>query len=101
MSLRSAPTKDPDATLDYTRTWSGWLQTGEEIVTSEWFVTGDDAVLEIGIDEYAPTSDATTATVWLIGGTEGATYVVTNRITTDNVPPRTDDRSFSVYIGQR
>lgn len=99
--IRTAPPKDPDAKLDYTQSWVGWLEEGEEIATSEWFVEGDDEDLTIGVDQYAPTHDETSATVWLVGGTASTKYLVTNRITTDHVPPRIDDRSFWLPIAER
>jgi hypothetical protein len=93
--------KDPNDVLDYTRDASSWLATGETIASSSWEITGPDAVLVLGTSGYAPTSDTTTATCWLTGGTLGATYVVRNRITTNSSPARTKDLSFSVRIMQR
>ncbi len=84
--------QDPNALLDYTLDWTAWLDTGETIDTSEWFV---DAGLTVGATSSADGLN----TVWLSGGTDGVTYRVTNRISSsDN---RVDERSFYVRIGQR
>lgn len=84
--------KDPGATLDYPMDWSLWLQIDEVIVSSVWEVP---AGLEI---ESQQTSDSGTI-VWLSGGINGQTYVVTNRITTDI--GRIEERSFRIKIKQR
>jgi len=85
-------TKDPDAVLDYTRSWADWLADGETISTSTW-------IAESGITVDSDTNDTTTATVWLSGGTAGEDYELTNRITTS--ASRTDDRTFRIQVRQR
>lgn len=85
-------TKDPDAVLDYTRSWADWLADGETISTSTW-------IAESGITIDSDTNDTTTATVWLSGGTAGEDYELTNRITTS--ASRTDDRTFRIQCRQR
>jgi len=87
--------KDPNAKLDYARDWSAWLQTSETIATSEWIVP-------VGITESvspAPSNTTTVATIWLEGGTLGFTYLITNRITTNQ--GRTDDRTFRIVVVDR
>ena len=79
--------KDPDATLDYTVDWSAWLATGDIIVSSDWVVPS-------GLTEVTDAHTQTSATVWLSGGVEGAEYLVTNRVTTDD--GRIDDRTIVV-----
>ena len=101
MLIATAPAKDPAATLDYTGSWASLLAAGESIVVSTWAIEGPDLALLIGTDDYAPTFDATSATVWLSGGTEDATYTVTNHVETDNTPPRIDERSFTITIASR
>jgi len=83
--------KDPDARLDYTVDWSPWLGTGETITSSDVVITptGD-------MTSDADSADATSVTVWLLGGNVGETYTVTTRVTTNL--GRTDDRSFRVVI---
>jgi hypothetical protein len=87
--------KDPDAELDYMRDWSDWLTAVDDTIASvEWIVSdGLEQVVEKN------THTATTATVWLAGGTAGASYPVTCRITT--VAGRIEDRSFDVRCQSR
>ncbi len=86
-------TKDPDAVLDYSVDWSAWLG-ADEIASSEW-------LLEQGalIEKVTDTATATKTTVWLRGGQQGTTYLVTNRIVTSG--GRTDDRTISVKVEDR
>lgn len=86
-------TKDPDAVLDYSVDWTAWLA-GDQIASSEWLLE-QGALLEIITDTHT----ATKATVWLRGGQEGTTYIVTNRIVTSG--GRTDDRTISVKVEDR
>lgn len=83
--------KDPAADLDYSIDWSVWLGT-DTIATSAWSVP---AGLAFGITA----STATTATVWLAGGTAGRTYDVTNTITT--AAGRTDQRTIRIAVQER
>jgi hypothetical protein len=85
--------KDPDAVLDYGFDWSLWLGSGEVITASSW--TSDGSGLVHGVAEF---SDETT-TIWLSGGTDGATYLLTNSITTSD--GRTDDRTAAIVVNQR
>lgn len=86
--------KDLAAVLDWTIDWSTWLGTGETITASTWTVT------PTGLPVETSTSTGTTATVWLgAGGTEGSTFLVTNRITTS--AGRTDERSIQITTQQR
>lgn len=84
-------TKDPNAVLDYTVDWTRWLA-GDQIATSEWLVP-------TGLTKMADTKAASSATVWLSGGTAGQSYTVTNRITTTG--GRTEDRSFTLRVEER
>jgi hypothetical protein len=84
-------TKDPNAVLDYTIDWTRWLA-GDQIAASEWLVP-------TGITKVADSKTASSATVWLSGGTAGQSYTVTNRITTTG--GRTEDRSFIVKVEER
>jgi len=84
-------TKDADAVLDYTIDWGStgdWLGS-DTISSSTW--TADS-----GITIDSSTNTTTTTTVWLSGGTAGATYTVTNRIVT--VAGRTEDRDLQILI---
>lgn len=84
-------TKDPDATLDYTVDWEPFLA-GDLIDTALW-------IIPTGVVSEAESSDSTTATVWLSGGTLGAAYDVICRITT--VGGRIDDRTIRVIINDK
>lgn len=84
-------TKDPNAVLDYSIDWARWLA-GDQIAASEWIVAS-------GLTKMADSKTATSATVWLSGGTAGQSYIVTNRITT--AAGRTEDRSFTIRVEER
>lgn len=86
--------KDPNAVLDYTIDWSDWLTGTEVISLATW-------TLPAGITNAGDTHDATSATIFLSGGTAGVTYNVTCRITTDNSPARIDDRSITIEVLER
>jgi len=87
--------KDPQGVLDYGFDWNDsdnggpWLETGDTITTSTWKVP-------TGITKDSDSNTDTTTTIWLSGGTVGATYKITNRIVT--VDGRTTDRSFYVKV---
>ena len=84
-------TKDPNAVLDYTIDWTRWLA-GDQIAASEWLVP-------TGLTKMADSKTASSATVWLSGGTAGQSYTVTNRVTTTG--GRTEDRSFTIRVEER
>ncbi len=84
--------QDPDANLDWIFDWNPWLAEFETIANSEF-------ILDPGITMTAETHTTKTTTVWISGGTEGLTYKVTNRITTNE--GRIDDRSFTLRITNR
>lgn len=85
-------TKDPDDVLDYTRSWSAFLATGETITTSTWIVP-------TGITKDSDTNNSTSATIWLSGGTDGTEYELTNRIVTS--AGRQVDRTFRIIVRER
>lgn len=91
--------KDPDAVLDYGFDWSAWLRQNngsvDSITDSSWTVDGPDSDLTAGSDWY----DTDVTGVWVSGGTVGATYTLTNHITT--AAGREDDRSIVMKIEQR
>jgi hypothetical protein len=84
--------KDPDAVLDYTWDWSLWLQTDEVIVSHQ-------IIVPTGIALDSSDADDERVTGWLSDGTNGQTYTVTCRVSTDQ--GRTDDRSIAVYVLNR
>ena len=80
--------KDPDAVLDYQVNWADWLA-GDTIATSTWIVPA-------GITQDSESETMTAATIWLSGGTLGASYELVNRITT--AAGRTDDRTIRIEL---
>lgn len=84
--------KDPAAVLDYQVSWASWVSDGEQITSSSWTV-------QTGITKDSDTSTATTATVWLSGGTLGQSYTATNQITTNQ--GRTDERTIQIVVRDR
>ena len=83
--------KDPEAILDYSIDWTDFLETAETIFSSQWFTpTG------ITLDSNGHTDKV--ATAWLSDGTAGQSYELVNRITTDNVPARVDERTIIISI---
>src|SRR5688572_10221424 len=99
--MKQMPPKDTADILAYTRDAANFLATGETIATSTWAIEGPDELLTLGTDSRAPSSDSTTATCWLLGGTEGAEYVVRNTIVTSASPSRRKLLSFGVRVVRR
>lgn len=81
--------KDPGAKKDYRKDWSQWLDEGDVIETSTWTVPDE-------LEHVTDSHDDTSATIWLAGGTLGASYTVTNHIVTAD--GREDDSSFYFTI---
>lgn len=81
-------TKHPDAVKDYTFDWTAWL--GDDTIATATITT------QAGLTVDSQSKTATTATVWLSGGTKGQLYTVTCRITTTG--GRTDLQSFQVKL---
>ena len=65
----------PTSNLDYTISWSQWLEQGDRITQSVWI---SETGLTLGIMSF--TDNQTLA--WLTGGTVGTNYTVTNTVTT-------------------
>ena len=80
--------KTPAEVLDYGWDWSRWLD-GDTLASSTW--TADS-----GITIQSHTFDTASTTIWLTGGAEGATYQLTNTVTT--AAGRTAQRSFEIRI---
>jgi hypothetical protein len=85
------PDKDPDAVADYKIDWSPWLA-GDEILTSTWTVPS-------GITKDSDTSDSSSSTIWLSGGTSGTIYEFLNRIVT--VSGRTNDQTVTIVVADK
>jgi hypothetical protein len=78
--------KDPTAVLDYTIDWSAWLGT-DTLAAIVW-------TIPTGLAAGAAANTTTTATQWMGACTLGATYTVTNHVT--SAGGRQDSRSFRV-----
>lgn len=112
---KSWPFKDPDEILDYDNDWTKRLYSASElaaaqaqddagepvtivpadtIATSTFTIIGDTSLVKAS---GKPSTFTNTETkVWLQGGTEGATYTVTNEITTSG--GRTMDQSVRLKV---
>lgn len=85
--------KDPDAVLDYTFDWTAYLLPMlDTIATATWLP-------ETPLVVVSQSNTTNTATVFVSGGVEDTTLVLTCRITTAG--GRTDDRSISLSITPR
>ena len=82
--------KDPDAVLDYAFDWSGWLSEGESIASHE--------ITASGVTIITSSEAAGLVTLWVEGGAANTIARITNRITTNNDPPRTDERTAAIRI---
>lgn len=106
------PAKDPDEVLDYDVDWTWRLYSADELAQAQAQEDAGETVTIVPVDHISTstfalqpgatlvadsTSNSTTATkVWLSGGTEGQTYVITNEITT--VGGRTMDQSIKLRV---
>ena len=80
--------KTPAEVLDYGWDWSRWLD-GDTLASSTWTV-------DTGLTIQSHTYDTASTTIWLTGGSEGATYQATNTVTT--AAGRTAQRTFEIRI---
>lgn len=85
-------TKSPADVNPWQFDWSEYLAVGETITASQWITTA-------GLTLSSQSATATTTSVWVSGGTSGATYLVTNRINTTT--GQQFDWSFQVSIHQQ
>lgn len=83
--------KDPDNRKRFPWNWAAWL--GQDTIVASEFIVPDGLA---AVDEDFTT---TTAEVWLTGGTLGADYEVTNRITT--AAGATEDRTMTIKVRKR
>ncbi len=80
--------KTPAEILDYGWDWSAWLA-GDTLASSVWTV-------DAGLTVVSDGNDATTSSVFVGGGVTGASYVLTNRVTTAG--GRTAERTLHLRI---
>jgi hypothetical protein len=89
--------KDPQEALVYAIDWGArWLAPEVTINSSTWTITGPDAALIK--DAEVLSEDERSTRVRLSAGTNGAKYVVTNRIVTNESPSQTGERSFMLLV---
>lgn len=92
--------KDPDAELPYAFDWLQWLGDAG-LSDSEWSVSPTSTTSPLTVVTDSITDGATRTRVTLSGGEAGTDYRVRNRVTTNEVPPRIDDRSLTVRCKER
>jgi hypothetical protein len=85
------PNKDPDEVLDYQVNWSARL--GDDTISSSTWV------IPSGITKDSDSYTDTVVTIWLSGGTDGATYDLVNRIVTAG--DRTMDQTIRIVIKEK
>lgn len=103
------PLKDPQDRVDYGWDWDGsaadggpWLKEGETVTTSTWTIEthdGDLSPLALDTAKGGATHDGTTTTIWLMGGTLGLNYDVTNHVVTSD--GREVDRTLNISVRKR
>lgn len=91
--MRTWPPKDPDEELDYQFDWSARLEQGETITTSTFELVSGSVTLA------TPSYLGGLTTIWISGGTEGETNVITNEIVTSE--GRTYNESARLRIRTR
>ena len=83
--------KDPAAILDYAMEWGDWL--GADVLdTVTWSVPA-------GITKTDESKSATTATIWLSGGSNSVSYTISCTVTT--LGGRTNKRTMTIAVGAR
>jgi hypothetical protein len=91
MTRRWNEPKDPDELLDYTVDWAEALG-GDTIASSAWTVPS-------GITRGTDSNTATTATIWISGGSADQNYSLLNRITT--VGGRTREQTCTLRVSAK
>lgn len=88
MSLRWPP-KDKDVNLDYTVDWSRGLDSGETIVSVNWYIDVDGTKTAFtgtvnGLTNSLEQNTSTTATIYLADGTDNFDYKIYCSVTTSS-----------------
>lgn len=93
--------KDSNAVLDYTFDWTAWLDDAVDNISSAdvSIASGAEPASNIAVDSVAIVGK--TVVAWVSGGQVGETAALRCRITTDNVPPRIDDRTVYLKVKER
>lgn len=88
--------KDPNADLPYDFDWSEWLGDTAQIASADVEVAPDV------VEASSTIVGGTVVRVRLTGGTvRSATYSIRCRVTTNETPPRIDDRTIHVRVVER
>ena len=92
-------TQGTTAILDYSVDWLDWLNDGENVASAVWTVLQPSSralpvQLVVNLQQQTPFLTK----VWLTGGAAGVLYRVIVSMTTDALPPRTEEKSFFVRI---
>lgn len=85
--------KDPDAQKALTFDLTTWLGAAD-ISSVTWIVPAD-------LTSVSESNTTKKASIWLSGGTVPNQYIVTCRVTTNEVPARIDDRSVRLFMTER
>lgn len=93
MAFLKWPDKDPNDILDYEINWASRLAEEDTITMSIWTISGS------GLTKQSDSFEDTNTTIWLVGGTLGIKYTMTNRVTTTD--GRTMDQSVTLKIKER
>jgi hypothetical protein len=90
--LKPLGTKDPTSTIDITFDWSVWLaDIGNPSIANVVFTLS-------GVENAGSYASGSRATVFVSGGA-GNTASVACKITTDSTPPRVDERTVYLALG--
>jgi len=92
MSILGTFTKQPNEVLDYDIDYTSWLSETDFVVSDITTVDGVGLV----IDSSIVINSGTKLKIWLSGGTDGATYKITARVTTSDARVKEDE--FRVRI---
>ena len=88
--------KDPDAVLDYSIDWGAEYLGGDQLATSEWSVTPEEAG---GVTVADSSFDVSISTVKAAGGVPGRIYRLVNRVAWGS--GRFDSRSIVLRVEKR
>lgn len=91
MAYLKWPVKDPDEVLDYKVDWTAAI--GVDNIVSSLFEVPDGLVMD------SQMFTTKTTTIWLSGGVEGVTYLITNRIVTNGA--RTYDQTMKLKVKRK
>lgn len=92
--------KDPNASLDYIENWQPWLDgVGDTLAAAAVVATGSDPASTVAVASSIIVGK--TVVAWVNGGVAGEKVALRYRITTNNVPPRIDDRTVYLKIKEQ